>query len=141
MNQDFRIGYVQNFDLNIQRQLAANTVLQVGYVGSLGVALPVTLDINAALPGSGSVQSRRPYNSLYPTLGAINELQSIANSNYNSLQVSVNQQLWKGLTAKIAYTWSHANDDASDARSALPAIATTCGTNMATQAMTCAITS
>ena len=120
VNQDFRIGYVQNFSLNIQRQLAANTVLQAGYVGSLGTALPVTLDINAALPGTGSVQSRRPYNSVYPTLGAINELESVANSNYNSLQVTLNQQLAKGLTAKIVYTWSHAIDDASDARSVLP---------------------
>jgi hypothetical protein len=121
VNQNFRIGYIQNFNLNIQRQLTSSTVLQAGYVGSLGVALPVTLDINAAVPGSGSVQSRRPYNSLYPTLGAINELQSIANSNYDSLQVSLNQQVWKGLTARIVYTWSHAIDDASDARSAIPA--------------------
>ena len=121
VNPSFRIGYVQNFNANIQRQLASNTVLQVGYVGSLGRALPVTLDINEALPGTGSVQSRRPYNALYPSLGAINELQSVANSNFNSLQVALNQKLWRGLSGKLSYTWSHSIDDASDARSVLPA--------------------
>ncbi len=121
VSQDFRTGYVQNFNLSLQQQVAKKTILQVAYVGSLGVALPVTLDINAALTGSGSVQSRRPYNALYPTLGAIDELESVANSNYNSLQLTLNQQLWHGLAAKVSYTWSHSIDDASDARSVIPA--------------------
>jgi hypothetical protein len=121
VNQDFRLGYVQNFSLNVQRQLSASSVVQVGYVGSLGRALPITLDINAALPGTGSTQSRRPYNSIYPTLGAINELQSVASSSFHSLQVTLNQKLWRGLTAKVAYTFGHAIDDASDARSTIPA--------------------
>lgn len=122
VNQDFRMGYVQNFNFNVQRQLSKNTVLQAGYVGSLGRALPITVDINAGVAGTtGSVQSRRPYNSLYPTLGAINELQSVASSNFHSLQTSLSQKLWHNLTGRIAYTWSHAIDDASDARSVLPA--------------------
>jgi hypothetical protein len=121
VNQGFRLGYVQNFNLNVQRQLASGTIIQAGYVGSLGRALPITLDINAGVPGTGSVQSRRPYNGLYPALGAINEVQSVASSNFHSLQVSVNQKLWRGVTGRVVYTYGHAIDDASDARSVLPA--------------------
>jgi hypothetical protein len=36
--------YVYNFNLNIQRQLAGNMVLQLGYVGSIGHRLPTTYD-------------------------------------------------------------------------------------------------
>jgi hypothetical protein len=68
-----------------------------------------------------SIQAAVSRRALYPTPGAINELESVANSNYNSLQVTLNQQLAKGLTAKIVHTWSHAIDDASDARSVIPA--------------------
>jgi hypothetical protein len=121
VNQAFRLGYVQNFNLNVQRQLGSHTVVQAGYVGSLGRALPITLDINAGVPGSGSVQSRRPYNTLYPTLGAINELQSVASSNFHSFQLSVNEKLWHGLSGRVVYTYGHAIDDASDARSTIPA--------------------
>src|SRR5215471_11033849 len=46
VDQNFRTPYVQNFNLNVQRQLSSSTVLQAGYVGSLGRKLAVLLDIN-----------------------------------------------------------------------------------------------
>jgi hypothetical protein len=54
--------------------------------------------------------------SQYPTLGAINQWNTIAFSNYNSLQISLRQRLWRGLSANFNYTWSHAVDDASDTK-------------------------
>jgi hypothetical protein len=50
----------------------------------------------------------------------INELQSSANSNYNSLQVSLSQHNWHRFTNQIAYTWSHSIDDASDSQDYVP---------------------
>src|SRR6202046_2684817 len=41
-----RTPYVYNYNLNIQQQLARNTVLQVGYVGSVGRKLFAFRDIN-----------------------------------------------------------------------------------------------
>jgi hypothetical protein len=38
-NPDLRTGYVQQFSLNIQRELLRNTVVEVGYVGNRGVKL------------------------------------------------------------------------------------------------------
>jgi hypothetical protein len=40
----------------------------------------------------------------------INQLQSSANGNYNSLQSSIKTQGWHGLTSQLSYTWSHALD-------------------------------
>jgi hypothetical protein len=120
VNQNLRTPYVQNANFNIQQALWSGATLQAGYVGSYGRKLIYTRDINAALPGTGSVQSRRPYASTYPTLGAINQLESGATSNYHSLQTQLNQKLFKGVTAQFAYTYSKAIDDASEARSVVP---------------------
>ena len=107
VNPDFRTPYVQNFNLNVQHQLSNSTLLQLAYVGSLGRKLEAVLDINQPIKGV------RPYAAPYPTLGTINQLNSIANSNYSSLQVSLRQQFRKGLTFNANYTYGHALDDAS----------------------------
>jgi carboxypeptidase family protein/TonB-dependent receptor-like protein len=44
-----------------------------------------------------------------------NEVASIANSNYNSLQTTLTRQFSHGLSFQVNYTWAHAIDDASDA--------------------------
>ena len=93
ISQDFRTPYVQNFNLNIQRQLSSATILQAGYVGSIGRKLPVLRDINQPINGV------RPYATQYPTLATIDTVFSMTNSDYNSLQVQLRQSLWKGLAA------------------------------------------
>jgi hypothetical protein len=105
---------VQNFNLNVQRQLSSTTILQAGYVGSIGHKLPVLLDINQPTGGV------RPYAAQYPTLAAIDTAFSVANSNYSSLQAQLRQSLWKGLAATFNYTYGHAIDDTSDVRNTLP---------------------
>ncbi|MDX2154351.1 MAG: TonB-dependent receptor [Bryobacteraceae bacterium] len=121
ISQDFRIPYVQNYNLNIQQGLGKATVLQVGYVGSAGRHLSLIRNINFANPGAGTVQSRRPFNTQYPTLAAINELNSIGNSHYNSLQASVRTTRWKNITLNANYTYGKAIDNGSNVRNALPA--------------------
>jgi hypothetical protein len=107
VNPNFTMPHIQNFNLNVQRQLTNTTMLQAGYVGSAGRKLAAVLDINQLIGGV------RPLAQLYPTLGAINQLGGIADSSYNSLQLAMRQRLWKGLTANVNYTYSHALDDAS----------------------------
>ena len=89
------------------RSSPASTLLQVGYVGSAGRKLAAVLDINQLVNGV------RPLAQQYPTLGAINQLAAIADSSYNSLQVSLHQRFWKGSPANVNYTYGHALDDAS----------------------------
>jgi Carboxypeptidase regulatory-like domain len=120
VNQNLRNPYVQNLNFNVQQSLWSGGVFQIGYVGSLGRKLIYTRDINAGLPGPGPVQARRPYNVLYPTLGAINQLESGATSDYHSLQAQLTQRLLKGVTGTLAYTYGKAIDTASEARSVVP---------------------
>ena len=114
VSQDFRVPYVQNFNLNIQRQLSSTTVLQAGYVGSLGRKLAVLRDINQPIGGV------RPYAAAFPALATIDMAFSVANSNYNSFQMQLRQSLWKGLTANFNYTLGHAIDNTSDVRNTVP---------------------
>ena len=117
--------YMENYNLNIQQQLASKTVLQVGYVGSQGHRLwrfrdlnqPSTAAINAAdlafgLQDFGS--AARPFaNNPYGAFYMLNE-ESTAKSNYNALQTSLRTNGWHGVTSILNYVWSHSIDTASD---------------------------
>ena len=109
--------YVQNFNLNVQRELFKNGVLQVGYVGSHGTKLFRYRDINQ--PANPSVSSARPFDNgpFAPSGGTffyVNHLETTANSSFNSLQTSFTLRNHHGWNAAINYTWSHSIDNASD---------------------------
>jgi len=68
-------------------------MLQVGYVASLGRKLIIHHNINAAIPGTGSVQSRRPFNTAVSDHSALSiswNRQPIPN--YHSLQTQLTQK-------------------------------------------------
>lgn len=122
INQDFRVPYIQNYNLTIQQALGSMSVLQVGYVGSTGRKLTGFQNINAPIPGTtGDLQSRRPFSSLYPEIGVINQVQSAGNSQYHSLQTSIRTMRWKGVTLNGNYTWSKVIDYNANPRNTLPA--------------------
>lgn len=115
VSQDFRTPYVQNFNFNVQRQVTQTTLVQVGYVGSAGRKLSFLRDINQPVNGV------RPYAQQYPQLATINELNSIVNSSYNSLQATLRQTFFHGLSANFNYTYGHAIDNGSDVRNTVAA--------------------
>lgn len=130
-----RTPYVQNFNLNFQQQLGSKTVLQLGYVGSVGIKLFQFLDINqpsqtqitafdSGPSCAGYIFPNCPipgydYGSSVPRTAApnfyyLNEEKASANSSYHSLQASLRTSGWHGLTSQANFVWSHAIDDASD---------------------------
>jgi hypothetical protein len=120
VNQNFVDGYSMNSTLNIQYQLAKNATVEVGYSGSLSRHLPDMLDINQIPIGSPEAVTSRPYYGQFPDLAAIDEIQSIANGNYNSLIGPVRTTNFHGFTTKLAYTYGHSLDDLSYARHIIP---------------------
>ena len=122
VSQDLKLPYVINFNVNVEQQLGPTTIAQIGYVGTRGHRLALMRDINAATPGATLAQARRPFNAQYPNLAAINELESIGRSEYNSLQMSLIQSAWHGVSGRLNYTLSHAMDNGSEARNTLPMI-------------------
>ncbi len=119
VSQHFITGYSENTNLNIQYQLNKNSVLEVGYAGTLSRHLPVTLDINQIPQGSPEQDSSRPYYSAF-NLAAINEIQSVGNGYYNSLIASLRTSNFHGFTMKLNYTYGHSRDDLSATRGLIP---------------------
>ena len=117
VDPNLRTPYVQNYNLNIQRELFRNGVLEVGYVGSHGTRLFRYRDINQ--PVNPSVSSARPFDNgpFAPSGGTffyVNQLETTAISNYNALQTSFSVRERRGFSAQVNYTWSHSIDNASD---------------------------
>ncbi|MFN2491655.1 MAG: TonB-dependent receptor domain-containing protein [Pyrinomonadaceae bacterium] len=111
---NLRTPYVQSYNVNLQHSLSDRTVVQASYVGSQGRKLYRVRDINQAVPGAGTAQSRRPFNASFPQYSFINYFETSANSNYNALQTYLRQRMSSGLTLYVSYTWSKSIDDASN---------------------------
>jgi hypothetical protein len=117
-----RTPYVQNFNLNVQQQMGSKTVLQLGYVGSVGIKLFQFLDINqprqaqitAADLDCDCINSYGVPRTVAPNFFYLNQEKSSANSSYHSLQASLRTAGWHGLTSQANLVWSHSIDTASD---------------------------
>jgi hypothetical protein len=108
---DFRAPYADQYSLQIQRELSANLVMNLGYVGTKGTALYQTIDGNPALPRTASSQ---PLVRVIPERGVIRLRANAASSIYHSLQASLERRLSRGFSAGAHYTWSAYIDDASE---------------------------
>jgi TonB dependent receptor len=122
VSPDFKNAYLQNFNLNTEYQINRSTIFQISYVGSVSRHLFNLRDINQAAPNAtkATVQSSRPYYSKFPTFAAINQYESSAGSNYNSLQAMIRTSGFHGLTAQGSYTYGHALDNVSGTRGFAP---------------------
>jgi hypothetical protein len=144
---NIRTPYIENFNLNLQQQLTPKMVLQVGYVGAIGTKLFRFRDINqptqAQITAGDESQCVAPYvfpncpilgfdngaalinagaisRTNFPNFFYVNEEESTANSNYNSLQTSLRVNAWHGLTSQANFVWSHSIDNASDSDDFIP---------------------
>jgi len=113
IQRDLRTGYMQHWNLNVERQIGERGVLEVAYVGSKGTKLLTARDINQPQPSAlppGLPFVPRPD----PRFDDVDLLESRANSSYNALQTRFQQRLARGFTALASYTWSKSIDDASN---------------------------
>jgi hypothetical protein len=105
---NFRTPFSYEYNLNVQRQLAGTTVVQVSYIGSLGRHLIHQQPLNLLDPATGMAP-----NPNFST-GALELIETNAVSNYNALQANVTRRLSHGLQLTASYTLAHSLDDASN---------------------------
>ncbi|PYV11692.1 MAG: hypothetical protein DMG07_18630, partial [Acidobacteria bacterium] len=108
--ENFRAPIAEQFSLEIQREMALNTVFRLGYVGTKGTGLFQTLDGNPRTACSTPPNCSR----VDPTRGVIRLRANAAASIYHSMQASVERRFARGLSGGAHYTWSSFIDDASD---------------------------
>jgi len=108
-----RTPYSEQYELYFQRQLAANTVLEFGYLGTQGHRLERLISYNLPAPApTGSVTARSPA----PEFGNIQFLAGVVNSNYHSFSAKLTRRMSAGLTFLGGYTWAKSIDDGSGIR-------------------------
>ena len=115
-------GYVESYHLTLQRQIAKDLLLDIGYVGNHGVHLMILGDYNqasiapttatcngAVVSGCPSLQARRPvqnFNTIEIAFGG-------GSSNYNALQAKIEKRTSFGLYVLNSFTYSRGFDVAS----------------------------
>lgn len=127
---DLRNPYSLQFSVDVQHELRANWLMEIGYRGSRGVHLPFNYDINqvpldilspaergriatviaAGSDSAGVIDPLRPY----PGFHSISLFANAATSTYHSLQTKLERRFHTGLNLLAAYTWSKSIDDATD---------------------------
>jgi len=123
MNRNFRQGLVQQFNLNVQRQLPGNVVLTAGYAGTRSSRLLVgqsneNLTSPAACDSTDPTYDPNyhvgcgfrawPYAAPFQQVAANN---SVGRARYDSFQAKAETNNARhGLYALLAYTWSRTFD-------------------------------
>ena len=107
------------WNFGIQRELARGNILDVSYVGTRGLNLPLNLAHNpipfergdelARLATTADQQRARKF----PTVNSLNSFVHAGTSSYHSLQVKAVRQFTRGLGYHAVYTWSKSLDDGS----------------------------
>ena len=110
---DHATPYTMQYLFNVQRELSANWVLEVGYLGSQSRHLYGFQNINQAAPGPlNSINSRRPYAN-YGVLSFVND---VFRGSYNSGSVKLTRRFSQGISLTTNYTYAKSIDNASGTR-------------------------
>ena len=121
---NLKLGRVQQFNVNLERQLVGNLVLTAGYAGSRGTHILVAgNNLNTDSPSGcgtipnytlGCLSGGAPYSYPYPppNFNAILLFGDVGKTNYDSLQIKAETKTPKyGLYALVAYTYSKTYDN------------------------------
>lgn len=100
-------GYMQHWTMDLQKELVANLLLDVGYSASAGHKLTASRNADQPTPGPGATQARSPF----PQFTSILRAEPAGNSTYNALEAKLERRFSSNLTFLAAYTWSHFIDD------------------------------
>ena len=103
----FRRGYIESFNLTLQREIGAGFNAQAAYVSTRAIRHTDNVNINAAGPGGGNAGR-----ALFPLTGRttdITEILPFNTSTYNALQTQLTRRIGAGVFG-ATYTYSRTID-------------------------------
>ncbi|HLW76344.1 MAG TPA: TonB-dependent receptor, partial [Bryobacteraceae bacterium] len=110
--QNYKVAYVNEYNLNIEQQLGNNFAVTAGYYGSKGTDLNIAVDLNEPLNGVLPFRKLSATSPIDPGVGLshITQYESVGNSNYNGLWLTAKRRLAKGLQFDASYAFSKSID-------------------------------
>jgi hypothetical protein len=115
-NLDFKLGMVQQFNLNVEHQLPGNVVLTAGYAGSRSTHILVDgLNLNITSPSACGVTAGYTlgcgYTPPVSPFGIISNNSDVGRAQYDSLQLKAETKSARhGLYALLGYTYARTYD-------------------------------
>ena len=121
LSPNYGVPMSENYNLTLERQITNSMVLSIGYVGNVGRHLEGVYEGNPAGQSPGANPSAVALGCTATNLGfcdpasfkynpaiygSIGYEATDFNSNYNSLQASLNKRFSHGLEFLVSYTWS-----------------------------------
>jgi hypothetical protein len=114
LDDKYITAYTQNFSLTLERELATDLRLRLGYVGTKGTNLKADYDQNAPIfnPNLTLAQNRSTIDARRPIQGyqTISRFFHGLNSTYHAMQLSLDKRYSRGVTVLTSYTWSKTLD-------------------------------
>lgn len=113
-NKGLAAQYSQQWFFDVQRELALDTLLTVGYSGNSTHKLLTGINYNLPYdlaPSAVPIANRR----VWPYYTAVNRQEPLGNLSYNALMVKLEKRFSKGVTFLSSYTWSHTIDNVEEA--------------------------
>jgi hypothetical protein len=119
VEEDFSTQSTWLTNVQLERGLADDVSVAVGYVLSLGRDLPVLIDTNL-IPTGRTLGDGRPIFSTAvngqtrqdPTFNHVDTFRSVGESTYNALTVTLNKRMSHGYQVQATYTLARGEDDA-----------------------------
>jgi Carboxypeptidase regulatory-like domain/TonB dependent receptor len=100
---------IDMWNFSIQRQLPGDLTVTAGYVGNAVRHIFYRVDYNAAMPGPGTINSRRPFDVFGFDTNAYNQSNQ-SSTGYQGLQLSTQKRFSKGLLFTTSFTWGKSYD-------------------------------
>ncbi len=110
-----RVGYTQNWNFTVERQLTGDTALSLAYVGNHALNIMGSRQFNPAIFGVGATVANENSRRLYPGLGAVELASSYVYEEFNSLQINLTKRATKSLTLLTNFTYGKTIDNTSSA--------------------------
>jgi hypothetical protein len=102
--------YSEQWGMNIQHELKPGSLIDVGYIGTRGLHLFSSYNLNQAQPGSTPLASRRPWQPI-SNIANLNYLGYYGASTYHAFQAKYTQQWKSGVNILGVYTFGKSIDD------------------------------
>lgn len=109
---NFTNGHLQQWNLTVEHQFAADWLFRASYVGSKGSSLMALNELNPArfVPGQSTLQNVDQRRIYAPDFASVQSLEANGRSWYNALTVGFEKKHRRGYSMSASYTFGRSTD-------------------------------